>query len=72
MAQLTRAERAYLAKGNVRPEGKLPIFDDEGQQINLKTIQSCLSKGLAEPWFANPLRPTWLICRLTEKGRRSL
>lgn len=72
MAKLTRAERAYLAMGIEQPEGKLPIFDDMGQTISRETVKSCLKKGLAEPWFANPVKPDWLVCRLTEQGRKAL
>jgi hypothetical protein len=28
-----------------------------------------MDQGWAEPWFANPLKPDWLVCRLTAAGR---
>jgi len=49
--------------------GKLPLFDEEGQEISAKTIRSCVEAGWAEPWFANPVKPDWLVCRLTPMGR---
>jgi hypothetical protein len=32
--------------------------------------QACLDCGWAEPWFNNPLKPDWLVCKLTDTGRR--
>lgn len=69
---ISTGERAYLAMGMSQPGGKLPLFDDEGQEIKPTIIRSCLKKGLAERWFANPLKPDWLVCRLTDAGRQSL
>jgi hypothetical protein len=28
--------------------------------------------GWAEPWFSNPLKPDWLVCKLTDTGRALL
>ena len=53
-----------------QPGGKLPLFDGQGQEINLSVIKACVNKGHAEQWFANPLKPDWLVCRLTDKGRQ--
>ena len=68
----TRASEAqlrYLRLGLAQPGGKLPLFDRGGQEIKPATIRSCIEKGWAEPWFSNPVKPDWLVCRLTEKGR---
>ena len=62
-------EIAYLRMGLQQPGGKLPLFDATGQEIKPVTIQNCLKKGFAERWFANPLKPEWLVCRLTDMGR---
>jgi hypothetical protein len=35
-------------------------------------VRACIAHGWAEPWFGNPLKPDWLVCKLTEKGRRAL
>jgi len=32
-------------------------------------IRRCLAAGWAEPWFENPIKPDWLVCKLTEAGR---
>lgn len=32
-------------------------------------MRACLNAGWAEPWFANPLKPDWQVCRLTAAGR---
>ena len=69
---LTEAEKAYLAFGLSQPGGKLPLFDDLGQEINPRIIKACLKKGVAERWFANPMKPNWLVCRLTDIGRSAL
>jgi len=66
------AERAWLLRGLGQPGGKLPLFDEEGQRIPAETIDSCLKHGWAEPWFSNPLKPDWVICKLTPNGRALL
>lgn len=71
-AVLSADERAYLEMGKDQAGGKLPLFDVHGQKIPTRTIKSCLKKGYAEPWFANPLKPDWLVCRLTDAGRRAV
>ena len=68
-AKLSQDERDYLALGLSQPGGKLPLFDMRGQEIDPKVIKGCLSKGYAERWFANPIKPDWLVCRLTDAGR---
>ncbi len=66
------AQRAWLERGLAEPGGKLPLFDREGQQVSPRTIQSCVEHGWAEPWFANPVKPDWLVCKLTDAGRKAL
>jgi len=71
-ARVSEAERRYLVNGLSQAGNKLPLFDHNGQEISHSLIQSCIDKGLAEPWFANPLKPNWLVCRLTEMGLAAL
>ncbi|MBO6826035.1 MAG: hypothetical protein JJ879_07530 [Sneathiella sp.] len=59
----------YLSLGLNQAGGKLPLFDADGQQIKPATIRSCVKNGWADPWFANPIKPDWLVCRLTGQGR---
>ena len=66
------AQRAWLMRGLSQPGGKLPLFDEGGQRISPRTIQSSIEHGWAEPWFANPTKPDWLVCKLTELGRAAL
>jgi hypothetical protein len=66
------AQRRYLIRGLKQPGGKLPLFDEEGQHAHPALVRACVAHGWAEPWFGNPLKPDWLICKLTEKGRRAL
>jgi hypothetical protein len=62
-------QRAWLRRGLTQPGGKLPLFDPSGRRINERTIRSCIEQGWAEPWFDNPIKPDWLVCKLTEEGR---
>jgi hypothetical protein len=62
-------QRRYLARGLAQPGGKLPLVDEEGQHFHPALVRACIAHGWAEPWFGNPLKPDWLICKLTEKGR---
>jgi hypothetical protein len=64
------AQRAWLARGLDQPGGKLPLFDRNGQRVSPRTVKACVEHGWAEPWFSNPLKPDWLICKLTKEGRR--
>jgi hypothetical protein len=66
----TLVQLAWLVRGLRQPGGKLPLFDEDGQTIDRRTVDSCLANGWAAPWFANPLKPDWRVCRLTEEGRR--
>ena len=66
------AQRRYLTRGLKQPGGKLPLFDEEGQHVHPALVRACVAHGWAEPWFGNPLKPDWLICKLTEKGRLAL
>ena len=59
----------WLRRGLSQPGGKLPLFDRWGQRVNEQTVRSCIAQGWAEPWFANPLKPDWLVCKLTAVGR---
>ena len=69
---LSGAQQRYLSRGVDQAGGKLPLFDENGREFDLRTIQSCIRAGWAEPWFANPLKPDWLVCKLTDKGRAVL
>jgi hypothetical protein len=68
----TLQELLYLRRGLVQPGGKLPLFDLDGQDVDETVVRRCLDRGWAEPWFQNPLRPDWLVCKLTEAGRRAI
>jgi hypothetical protein len=68
----TNAEAAYLRPGLSQPGRKLPLFDAQGRPVRPQVIRACLARGWAERWFANPLAPDWLVCRLTDKGVKAL
>jgi hypothetical protein len=68
----TEPQRRYLERGLRQPGGKLPLFDHEGREVPKKTIESCMARGWAAPWLDNPIKPNWLVCRLTAAGYRAL
>jgi hypothetical protein len=63
-------ELLYLRRGLSQPGGKLPLFDLDGQAVDAAMVRRCLARGWAEPWFSNPLKPDWLVCKLTVTGRQ--
>ena len=69
LATPTTDQKTWLCRGLDQPGGKLPLFDEDGQHIAKEIVRSCVQKGWAEPWFKNPLKPDWLVCKLTHLGR---
>ncbi|ABC22472.1 hypothetical protein [Rhodospirillum rubrum] len=65
-------QRRWLERGLTQAGGKLPLFDDQGRRVDGRIIRICLERGWVEPWFANPLKPNWLVCKLTDAGRAAL
>jgi hypothetical protein len=65
-------QRQWLSRGVGQPGGKLPLFDSDGQTFNAQTIKACVREGWAEPWMPNPIKPDWLVCRLTDAGREAI
>ncbi len=63
--KLTAPQKRWLTKGLGQPGGKLPLFDDNGREVPARTIRACIEAGWAEPWFSNPIKPDWLVCKLT-------
>ena len=66
----TEPQRRYLERGLTEPGGKLPLFDRSGREVPRKTIEACIARGWAEVWVINPIKPDWLVCRLTPEGYR--
>jgi hypothetical protein len=65
----TQTQRHWLRRGIDQPGGKLPLFDEFGQHIDPRTIRACIEQGWAQPWYRNPLKPEWMVCKLTASGR---
>lgn len=65
----TPTQLAWLRRGLEQPGGKLPLFDANGKRVSERTVRACIAQGWAEPWFENPIKPDWLVCKLTETGR---
>ena len=68
----TAGQRTWLLRGLDQPGGKLPLFDSLGQKVSERTVKSCIEKGWAEQWFSNPLKPDWIVCKLTDAGRKAV
>jgi hypothetical protein len=68
----SEAQRRYLERGLTQAGGKLPLFDRDGREVSRKTVESCVAHGWAAPWSHNPIKPDWLVCRLTPAGYRAL
>lgn len=68
----TPSQQRWLRRGLDQPGGKLPLFDENGRRVDGRVVRACLAQGWAEPWFANPLKPDWVVCKLTEAGRRAV
>jgi hypothetical protein len=68
--QPSHAQLKWLRRGLDQAGGKLPLFDGNGQKFSSRTINSCIKQGWAEPWFNNPIKPDWLVCKLTKAGRK--
>ena len=64
-ARPTEPQRRYLERGLAGSGGKLPLFDRDGRQVPRKTVEACIAPGWAEPWTANPIKPDWVVCKLT-------
>jgi hypothetical protein len=71
-ARPTEPQRRYLERGVREPGGKLPLFDRAGRPVPRKTVEACIAHGWAAPWTANPIKPDWLVCKLTPAGYRAL
>ena len=71
-ARPTAVQKAWLKRGLEQPGGKLPLFDSNGKRVGERTVRACIEQGWAEPWFHNPIKPDWLICKLTEAGRKAV
>lgn len=65
----TAAQISWLRLGLDQAGGKLPLFDGNGKRIGARTVRACIEQGWAAPWFSNPIKPDWLVCKLTDAGR---
>ncbi|MBM3513623.1 MAG: hypothetical protein FJX59_07900 [Alphaproteobacteria bacterium] len=72
LARLSTAQRKWLERGLTQPGGKLPLFDSDGRKVSPQVVRKCLDEGWAEPWFSNPTKPDWIVCKLTDSGRSIL
>ncbi len=70
--KLTAPQKRWLQKGLEQPGGKLPLFDENGREVPARTIRACIDAGWAEPWFSNPIKPDWLVCKLTPAAIEAL
>lgn len=66
----TAVQSKWLERGLTQAGGKLPLFDENGKRVSDRTVRTCITNGWAEPWFDNPIKPEWQICKLTDAGRK--
>lgn len=71
-ARLSAEQARWLERGLGAGEGRLPLFDAEGQRISERTVRSCLDHGLIEPLHAHPAGGAWAVYRLTALARARL
>ncbi|CAM3786070.1 hypothetical protein [Litorimonas haliclonae] len=69
---LRREVLAWLQSGLEQKDGRLALFDGTGQRVSASIQRAAIAQGWAEGWFANPMRPDWMVCRLTPLGRQVL
>ena len=50
-------------------EEELLLQIEDGPCLGVRLGGPLLDQGWCEPWFANPMKPDWLVCRLTTTGR---
>jgi hypothetical protein len=70
--KVSAAQRKWLQRGLAQPGNKLPLFDEDGRKVSPQVVKKCVEMGWAEPWFANPTKPDWLVCKLTAAGKALL
>ena len=68
--ELSRDLLNYLKTGFERVDGRLPLFDENGDWISAETIEACQKGGWAEPVFEKTILKNLKILRLTKKGRK--
>ena len=71
-AALRREVLAWLQSGLGQKDGRLALFDGTGQRVSASIQRAAIAQSWAEGWFANPMRPDWMVCRLTPLGRQAL
>lgn len=68
--EASTAQLHYLLGGVSRIDGKLPLFDENGEQIHQPTIDAVVKKGWAEPVYSKTFLKDMEIYRITELGRK--
>ncbi len=67
--ELTRELLSYLGEGFRRVDGKLPLFDKDGNWIGSETVDAAQKEGWVEPVYEKQILKTSKIMRLTKEGR---
>ena len=67
--ELTRELLSYLGEGFRRVDGKLPLFDKDGNWISLETVDAAQKEGWVEPVYERQILKASKIMRLTKEGR---
>ncbi len=68
--EASAAQLYYLMGGISRIDGKLPLFDENGEQFHQPTIDAVVKKGWAEPVYSKTFLKDMEIYRITDLGRK--
>ena len=60
---------AYLGEGVRRRDGRLPLFDKDGNWFSPEMIETAQQEGWVEPAYDNQILKSSKIMRLTKEGR---
>lgn len=67
--ELTKELLSYLGEGFRRVDGKLPLFDNDGNWFSPETVDAAQKEGWAEPVYEKQILKASKIMRLTKEGR---
>jgi len=67
--ELTEELIAYLGEGFRRLDGRMPLFDHEGNWFSPETVEAAEKEGWVEPAYEKQILKASKIMRLTKEGR---
>jgi len=67
--ELTKDLLNYLGEGFRRLDGKMPLFDADGNWFSPETVEAAEKEGWIEPVYEKQILKASKIMRLTKEGR---